>query len=95
MANFSDKNESQSVIGLNDSQVKESRGRHGPNILTPAAKNPWWMDYLEKFEDPVIRILLVAAFIAIIAGFFQCAADFVARATARQNYLPALWSDHP
>lgn len=71
MANFSDKNESQSVIGLNDSQVKESRGRHGPNILTPAAKNPWWMDYLEKFEDPVIRILLVAAFIAIIAGFFH------------------------
>jgi P-type Ca2+ transporter type 2C len=71
MANFSDKNESQSVIGLNDSQVKESRDRHGPNILTPAAKNPWWMDYLEKFEDPVIRILLVAAFIAIIAGFFH------------------------
>lgn len=71
MANFSDKNESLSVLGLNDSQVKESRDRHGPNILTPAAKNPWWMDYLEKFEDPVIRILLVAAFIAIIAGFFH------------------------
>jgi Ca2+-transporting ATPase len=64
------KNESPPV-GLNDSQVKESRDRHGPNILTPAAKNPWWMDYLEKFEDPVIRILLVAAFIAIIAGFFH------------------------
>ena len=64
------KNESPPV-GLNDSQVKESRDRHGPNILTPAAKNPWWIDYLEKFEDPVIRILLVAAFIAIIAGFFH------------------------
>lgn len=64
------KNESPPV-GLNDSQVKESRDRHGPNLLTPAAKNPWWMDYLEKFEDPVIRILLVAAFIAIIAGFFH------------------------
>lgn len=64
------KNESPPV-GLNDSQVKESRDRHGPNILTPASKNPWWIDYLEKFEDPVIRILLVAAFIAIIAGFFH------------------------
>lgn len=64
------KNESPPV-GLNDSQVKDSRDRHGPNILTPATKNPWWMDYLEKFEDPVIRILLVAAFIAIIAGFFH------------------------
>jgi len=64
------KNESP-PIGLIDSQVKESRDRHGPNILTPASKNPWWIDYLEKFEDPVIRILLVAAFIAIIAGFFH------------------------
>lgn len=71
MANFSDKNESLSIVGLNDFQVKESRDRHGPNILTPASKNPWWIDYLEKFEDPVIRILLVAAFIAIIAGFFH------------------------
>jgi len=71
MANFSDKNESLSILGLNDFQVKESRDRHGPNILTPASKNPWWIDYLEKFEDPVIRILLVAAFIAIIAGFFH------------------------
>ena len=71
MTNFSDKNESLSIVGLNDFQVKESRDRHGPNILTPASKNPWWIDYLEKFEDPVIRILLVAAFIAIIAGFFH------------------------
>ncbi len=71
MADYSGKNTSPSLIGLNDLQVKESRDRHGPNVLTPAPKNPWWIVYLEKFEDPVIRILLVAAFIAIIAGFFH------------------------
>ena len=54
--------------GLTDEQVKESRAKHGANVLTPAQRDPWWKLYLEKYEDPLIRILVIAAIIAIIAG---------------------------
>lgn len=46
--------------GLNDSQVLESRKKHGCNELTPPAKTPLWKQFLEKFKDPIIRILLLA-----------------------------------
>jgi Ca2+-transporting ATPase len=51
--------------GLTDKQVKESRHKHGANILTPPEKEPLWKLFLEKFEDPIIRILLIAAFLSL------------------------------
>ncbi|MDR0355789.1 MAG: calcium-translocating P-type ATPase, PMCA-type [Deltaproteobacteria bacterium] len=57
--------------GLNPAEVEESRRLHGANILTPPPREPWWKLYLEKFEDPIIRILLVAAVIAILAGIIE------------------------
>ena len=54
--------------GLTDAEVLESRKTHGINIITPPEKEPWWKLYLEKYEDPVIRILMIAAVIAIAAG---------------------------
>ncbi|MEN9918039.1 MAG: hypothetical protein RL662_475 [Bacteroidota bacterium] len=51
--------------GLTEAQVLESRGKHGENILTPPKKDPLWKLFLEKFEDPIIRILLIAAFISL------------------------------
>lgn len=51
--------------GLTDAQVKESRQKYGENILTPPEKEPLWKLFLEKFEDPIIRILLIAAFISL------------------------------
>jgi Ca2+-transporting ATPase len=51
--------------GLTDKQVKESRQKYGANMLTPPEKEPLWKLFLEKFEDPVIRILLVAAFLSL------------------------------
>ncbi len=51
--------------GLTDSQVKESRQKHGANILTPPKKEPLWKLFLKKFEDPIIRILLIAAFLSL------------------------------
>ena len=54
--------------GLTDAQVVQSRAAHGANLLTPPAREPWWKLFLEKFDDPVIRILLVAAVISIIVG---------------------------
>lgn len=51
--------------GLTDAQVKESRQKHGMNILTPPKKEPLWKLFLKKFEDPIIRILLIAAFLSL------------------------------
>lgn len=51
--------------GLTDAQVQESRQKYGENILTPPEKEPLWKLFLEKFEDPIIRILLIAAFISL------------------------------
>jgi plasma-membrane calcium-translocating P-type ATPase len=51
--------------GLTDAQVQESRQKYGENVLTPPEKEPLWKLFLEKFEDPIIRILLIAAFISL------------------------------
>jgi Ca2+-transporting ATPase len=51
--------------GLTDQQVKESRAKNGANILTPPKRESLWKLFLEKFEDPIIRILLIAAFLSL------------------------------
>jgi P-type Ca2+ transporter type 2C len=55
--------------GLTPAQVEENRRKFGANLLTPPKRDPWWKLYLEKFNDPIIRILMLAAFITIIVGF--------------------------
>lgn len=54
--------------GLTDQEVADSRERFGANVLTPAPRDPWWRLLLEKFDDPIIRILIIAAVIAIAVG---------------------------
>ncbi len=54
--------------GLTLAQVEASRQANGSNVLTPPKRDPWWKLYLEKFEDPVIRILIIAAVITIAVG---------------------------
>ncbi len=56
------------LTGLTSEQVAASRAEHGANLLTPPPRDPWWKLYLEKYEDPVIRILMIAAVITIIFG---------------------------
>lgn len=51
--------------GLTDAQVLESRKKHGSNILTPPKKAPLWRQFLEKFADPLIIILLIAGGLSI------------------------------
>ena len=58
-------------VGLNDRQVEESRARHGSNELTPPKRPSMWRLYLEKFQDPVIRILLVAALLSFVVAFVE------------------------
>jgi Ca2+-transporting ATPase len=54
--------------GLTSAEAERSRQKHGPNVLTPPQRDPWWRLYLEKFDDPVIRILMIAAVIAVGVG---------------------------
>ncbi len=57
--------------GLSDSEVLESRIKYGENILTPPEKEPLWRLFLAKFADPIIRILLIAAFISLGIAFIH------------------------
>ena len=57
--------------GLSQEQVLESREKYGANILTPAAKEPLWKQFLEKFSDPIIRILLVALLASVGIACFE------------------------
>ena len=57
--------------GLSASQVEENRKLYGANILTPPKREPLWKLFLEKFSDPIIRILLVAAFISLGISFLH------------------------
>ena len=58
-------------IGLTDEQVKQSRKQHGKNVLTPPQRTSLWKLYLDKYRDPIIQILLVAAFVSLILAFIE------------------------
>ena len=58
-------------IGLSDEQVKQSREQHGRNVLTPPQRTSLWKLYLDKYRDPIIQILLVAACISLILAFIE------------------------
>ena len=72
--------------GLTDLQVIESRKQHGENILTPPPKEPLWKEFLEKFTDPIIVILLVA--LALSIGV-SCYEFFSGHGTASVFFEPA------
>ncbi len=57
--------------GLNDKEVEESRRRNGPNVLTPAKKESWLKLFLEKFNDPLIIILLVVGIFAVGVSAYE------------------------
>ena len=58
-------------IGLTDIQVQESRARYGANVLTPPARTPWWREFIDKFSDPLIIILLVAGALSVGISFYE------------------------
>ena len=62
----------QQYQGLNPEQVAESRRLHGENVLTPPEKTSLWKQFLEKFEDPIIRILLVAWVLSMVIAGVHC-----------------------
>ena len=58
-------------FGLTDEQVKQSREQYGRNVLTPPHRASLWKLYLDKYRDPIIQILLVAAFVSLILAFIE------------------------
>lgn len=60
-----------SHLGLTDAEVLQSREKYGVNLLTPPKRTSLWKLYLEKFEDPVVRVLLVAALFSLIISIIE------------------------
>lgn len=58
-------------IGLTDEQVLQNREKYGVNLLTPPKRPSLWKLYLEKFEDPVVRVLLVAALFSLLISILE------------------------
>ena len=57
--------------GLTSEQVEKSRLEHGNNVLTPPKKEPTWKLFLEKFQDPIIRILLITLILSVAVSLYQ------------------------
>lgn len=58
--------------GLTSAEIEESRRKYGTNILTPPAKTPLWKLFLEKFDDPIIKILLLAWVLSMVISGVHC-----------------------
>ena len=59
------------TLGLTEQQVLESRRRHGDNVLTPPPRKSLWKLFLEKFDDPLIKILLVALMLSVGISIYE------------------------
>ena len=57
--------------GLSAVEVLQSRSVHGENVLTPPRPQSMWRLYLEKYQDPMVRILLVAAVVSLVLAFVK------------------------
>ena len=66
--------------GLNSKEVESSRAIHGSNILSPPKKNPWYKLLLDKFKEPLIVVLIIAAAISLLASTLS----------AEESYLESL-----
>ncbi len=59
------------LIGLTEQQVLESRRLHGDNVLSPPPRKSLWKQFLEKFDDPLIKILLVALVLSVGISLYE------------------------
>ena len=60
------------ITGLTSEQVAESRRLFGENVLTPPERVSLWKQFVEKFEDPIIRILLLAWVLSMVISGVHC-----------------------
>lgn len=66
-----DSNNTACLDGLNEQQIEQSREKHGNNTLTPPKRTSLWKLYIEKYKDPIIQILLVAAVISLVLSIIE------------------------
>jgi P-type Ca2+ transporter type 2C len=57
--------------GLRTEQVADFRKKYGANAMTPPVREPLWKQYLEKFDDPIIKILLLAVAVSMVVSFVK------------------------
>ncbi|MFM7151302.1 MAG: calcium-translocating P-type ATPase, PMCA-type [Gemmataceae bacterium] len=57
--------------GLSLEAVEKSRRLFGENRLTPLPREPLWKKFLEKFDEPIIKILLAAALLSMLVDLFK------------------------
>ena len=57
--------------GLQSSEVPEYRRKFGANVMTPPVREPLWLQYLKKYDDPIIKILIIAVVISLIVSIIQ------------------------
>ncbi|MBD5316213.1 MAG: calcium-translocating P-type ATPase, PMCA-type [Bacteroides sp.] len=53
------------LSGLTDAEVARSRAQYGANVLTPPAKESLFRQFLRKFNDPLIVILMIAGVLSV------------------------------
>lgn len=59
------------IKGLTNDEVLKSREKYGYNLLTPPKRPSMWILYLEKFKDPVIQVLLIAALFSLVISIIE------------------------
>lgn len=64
--------ETKAYKGLTAEEVEKSRAQYGDNLLTPPAKESLWKKFLEKFDDPIIKILLLAWVLSVVISAVHC-----------------------
>ncbi|MDO4320367.1 MAG: calcium-translocating P-type ATPase, PMCA-type [Bacteroidales bacterium] len=67
------------ITGLSPRQVEQSRAAHGANIITPPPRPSLWRKFMGYFDNPLIKILLVALVLSIAIAIYEFSAT---RATA-------------
>ena len=75
--------------GLTQEQVERSRAEKGENVLTPVKDNSAWKLFIEKFEDPIIQVLLFAAALSLVVGIIQKVSGNVIINSENKNKRPA------
>ena len=71
------------IIGLTDAEVQSSREKYGSNVLTPKEKVSLLKQFLDKFTDPLIIILLIAGFLSIVIALYE----YFALGTSAQTFF--------
>ncbi|PRZ23919.1 cation-translocating P-type ATPase [Flavobacterium granuli] len=58
----------ENIVGLNDTEVLNSRSKFGTNEQIQKQKHKWWLAIFELFKDPMLLLLIAVAILYFIMG---------------------------